>query len=65
MRIDQRPQVVKTIGSDDAGGNQFPQAFFHLGGQRSGCTHKIDEKTSATFGKRTPKVLRNDTEAAG
>ncbi len=42
--IDQRAQVVETIGRDEPAGDQFPQGSFDLGLEPPGAAHNVGEE---------------------
>ena len=47
FRVDEKAQVVKTIGRGQTSSYQFPQSFFDLQRESSSGSHKILEKTCA------------------
>ena len=50
FRVDQGAQVFETVGGDDAGGGELPQAIFDLAREAAGVANDfIEEESSAGF----------------
>ena len=60
--IDQSPQILETVGSDQASGHQFPKAILYLARQAPGRADQIIEERRSALLERREHVARRVRE---
>lgn len=58
LGVDQRAQVVESIGSHQTGRHQFPDSIFHFGGQQPRAVEQFAEEAGPALLETTANGLR-------
>ena len=63
--IDERAQIVETVGGDHSGRDQFPQRSFDFSFQFAGAADDVGEERSAALAQKFQYLPRAVAQAAG
>ena len=64
LRIDQRSQIIKSVGRDDASRNEFPESNLDFSPQLTRAANNIREKRRASLLEKLEDVRGYWTETA-
>src|SRR6266571_2585493 len=65
LLIDQRPEVLESIGCDQAGGREFPERILDLAREPSGGVHQLRQERSAAPAKGFGDFARGMRQRGG
>jgi hypothetical protein len=61
-RVHEGTEIVEAVGRDQAGGQEFPESFFHFRRKMVGHPHKVGKEARTSLVQGSTQVLRHGTQ---